>query len=229
MSFIVIEGLDGAGKTTQINLLQDYLKSHHTSYKYLHFPRTEAPFYGDLIARFLRGEFGDIRSVDPYLVALIYGGDRMDASEMIRSWLERDYLVIADRYVDSNIAFQCAKLDQEQDREQLRQWILSFEYEYNKIPRPDLCLFLDVPFRFTEEKLTKKRTGDDRHYLNGKQDIHERDLPFQEKVRRIYLSEVQRNPDFYAIECSSEESSILPPDEIFEKILRLFRNRHIID
>jgi dTMP kinase len=228
MSFIVIEGLDGAGKSTQIKLLQDYLETKKIRFKYLHFPRTDAPYYGDLIARFLRGEFGDISSVDPYLVALIYGGDRTDASETINSWVEKGYLVIVDRYVDSNIAFQCAKLDRQEDQEQLRNWILSFEYDYNKIPRPDLVLFLDVPFHFTREKLSRTRIGLDRDYLNGKQDIHEENLHFQEKVRKVYLSEANLNPGFHVIDCSDSESSILTPGKIFSKILALLQKKKIV-
>lgn len=228
MSFVVIEGLDGAGKSTQIKLLQEYLESKEILFKYLHFPRTDAPYYGDLVARFLRGEFGDINSVNPYLVALIYSGDRTDASNTINSWMEEDYLVIVDRYVDSNIAFQCAKLDSEEEKNLLREWILAFEYEYNKIPKPDLVLFLDVPFQFTREKLSTNRIGGDREYLNGKQDIHEKNLPFQEKVRRMYLSEAISTQTFHVIDCAEDSSSILPPEDIFSKILNLLEQEKIV-
>jgi len=228
MRFIVIEGLDGAGKSTQINLLQDYLEKENVKYKYLHFPRTESPFYGELVARFLRGEFGDINTVDPYMVALIYGGDRMDAAPTIHSWIDEGYQVIVDRYVDSNIAFQCAKLKDENERKELRNWILQFEFEYNKIPRPDLVVFLDVPFQFTREKLSNNRTGGDREYLNGKQDIHELDLSFQEKVREMYLMESTYKSEFQVVDCGKDTSSILPPQEIFEKILNLIHRKEIL-
>ena len=79
MALLVIEGLDGAGKSTQVRLLQEYLIANGMKYEYLHFPRTDSPVYGDLIARFLRGELGDNNSVNPYLVALIYAGDRADS------------------------------------------------------------------------------------------------------------------------------------------------------
>lgn len=72
MSLIVLEGLDGAGKSTQIDLLQQLLASRGLRYEYLHFPRFDAPIYGELIARFLRGELGAVDAVDPYVVALLY-------------------------------------------------------------------------------------------------------------------------------------------------------------
>ena len=147
--FIVIEGLDGSGKSTQINLLMDHFKEQGISFEYLHFPRTEDGYYGELVARFLRGDLGPLESVHPYLVALIYAGNRYDSKETIRTWIEQGVTVIADRYVVSNIAFQCAKLDSEKERINLKDWILNFEYTYHDIPQPDINIFLDVPFHFT--------------------------------------------------------------------------------
>ena len=110
MKLFVIEGLDGAGKSTQIQLLKEFFLKQGYICEYLHYPRTEAPYFGELIARFLRGEFGEIGDVDPYLVAMLYAGDRKDASELISGWLKKGNIVILDRYTYSNIAYQCAKL-----------------------------------------------------------------------------------------------------------------------
>jgi len=134
MRFIVIEGLDGSGKSTQLNLLQNHLEKESVPFKYMHFPRLEEGIYGKLVARFLRGEMGANDQVDPYLVALIFAGDRADASKQIRRWMEEGYLVIADRYVYSNIALQCAKLEGREERDRLRDWILEFEFQHNGIP-----------------------------------------------------------------------------------------------
>ncbi len=219
--FIVIEGLDGSGKSTQIDLLLQYLAEKGCPYEYLHFPRTDDGYYGALVARFLRGDLGPLESVHPYLVALIYAGNRFDSKNMIYNWLEEGISVIADRYVNSNIAFQCAKLDDEKERKELREWILSFEYGYHKIPRPDINIFLDVPFDFTARKLTGERSGDDRKYLNGKPDIHEQDLAFQKKVRDVYLELASTDTSMHIVNCADDQGEMLAPPEIFEKIKTL--------
>ena len=180
--FIVLEGLDGAGKSTQIAKLKALFDERGVESEYLHFPRFDAPVYGELIARFLRGDLGGVNEVNPYLVALLYAGDRADCAKTINSWLSSGKVVIVDRYVYSNIGYQCAKLPAGEERDALRDWIFRTEYEEFQIPRPDLSLFLDVPFSFTERKLTEQREGDDRSYLNGQQDIHEASLDLQRRM-----------------------------------------------
>lgn len=221
MKFIVIEGLDGSGKSTQIELVEKYLQEKNIKSKFLHFPRPEAPFFGEMISRFLRGELGDIESVDPYLVAMLYAGDRNDAAKMIRDWLSDGYAVIADRYLYSNIGFQCAKLNTVEEKDKLARWIKKLEYEYHGIPVPDLNLFLKVPYEFTQSSLKKRREGADRDYLQGNDDIHEADLDFQGQVRNIYLWQVKQNADFEEIDCGDSNNQMLSPELIFDKI----RNR----
>lgn len=218
MSFIVIEGLDGSGKSTQVNKLKDYLTDKNIAYKYLHFPVVEKGIFGDLIARFLRGDLGDINNVDPYLVGLIYAEDRNDSKQLINKWLEEGFLVLVDRYVYSNIAFQCAKLDKESEINELKDWILNLEYNYFKIPKPDLNIFLDVPFDFVKAKLSERQADENRDYLQGKKDIHEADTGFQEKVRNRYLSAVEGDESFRKITCAGESGEMLPPDVIFSKL-----------
>jgi dTMP kinase len=216
--FIVLEGLDGAGKSTQIKKLREMFAERGVASEYIHFPRFDAPFYGDLIARFLRGELGSVEQVDPYIVALLYAGDRADMAKQIEAWQAEGKVVIADRYVYSNIGYQCAKIADRKAREKLRQWILSLEYDYNKIPRPDVSLFLDVPFAFTEKRLTEQREGDDRNYLNGGSDIHEQSLSLQERVREVYISSASSDAELVVVDCSDVDGAMATPDEIFSRI-----------
>jgi dTMP kinase len=220
MKFLVIEGIDGSGKSTQIGLLRKHLDFKKISYRYLHFPRPDSPFFGELISMFLRGDLGELHTVNPYLVALIYAGDRHDAKDIINGWMKEGHLVVVDRYVSSNIAFQCAKIKKSDEQVKLKNWILNLEYEYYRIPRPDIELFLDVPFSFTEKKLKIARKGDDRRYLNGQVDIHEQNLEFQKDVRKIYLELKEEVPGFRRIDCSDNKNGILPPAEIFDKIIK---------
>lgn len=228
MSFIVIEGLDGSGKSTQLKLLKNYLKSNNINYKYLHFPRTDNGIFGDLVARFLRGDLGKIGDVDPYLVGLIYAGDRDDAKSLINDWNNDNQLVIVDRYVYSNMAFQGAKIQDQNEKEKLRKWLIELEYNYYKIPKPEISFFLDVPFSFTTNSLTNQRDGNDRDYLNGKQDIHEADLNFQEKVRQEYLSLIKTDENFKLIECFNQTGEMLPPEDIFGKLKTELQHYRII-
>jgi dTMP kinase len=228
MKLFVIEGLDGAGKSTQIKLMRDYLLNQKHSCEYIHFPRTESPWFGELIARFLRGEFGSLSEVDPYLVAMLYAGDRKDASDIIASWLRQGKIVILDRYTYSNIAYQCAKIDDLAKQDELRNWILKLEFGHFAIPRPDLNIFLDVPFRFTEKKLSEERNGDDRSYLNGSNDIHEGNLAFQQKVREMYLRIASTDDRLAVINCSDNGGQMLLPEEIFSKILFIMKSKSLI-
>jgi dTMP kinase len=221
MNFLVIEGIDGSGKSTQVKLLMKALEEKHKPCKYLHFPRTDAPVFGDLIARFLRGDLGSIESVNPYLVSLLYAGDRLDAAPLIRSWIDEGNFVVLDRYVYSNIAFQCAKIEDAEKRQILRKWILNLEFDYYRIPKPNLSLFLDVPFAFTQYNLSAARKGDDRDYLAGQKDIHEDDLSFQQKVREMYLWQAEENEDFFRIDCSNSKGGIRSPGEISAAILKI--------
>jgi dTMP kinase len=228
MKLIVIEGVDGAGKSTQIKLLQKYFSNKGFRLEYLHFPRTDAPYFGELISRFLRGEFGSLPEVDPYIVAMLYAGDRKDASSTISSWLKEGKIVLLDRYTYSNIAYQCAKLPDIASQDKLMHWILNLEFGHFAIPKPDINIFLDVPFAFTESKLSGVRTGADRSYLNGTRDIHEESLFFQKKVRDIYMRVAQTDSLLSVVDCGNSDGTMLGPDQIFGLIVNALNERKLI-
>ncbi|MBW3020871.1 deoxynucleoside kinase [Candidatus Woesearchaeota archaeon] len=206
---LVLEGSDGAGKSTQIKLITQYLKEKNLKIDFLHFPMYGHNSFSDLIARFLRGEFGDIDNVDPYFVANIYAMDRYAYLPELNKKLEENDVIILDRYVFSNIAFQAAKYTKEniEKAHEISEWIKSFEFDFLNLPYPDLTLFLDNPIDVVKERLEKEREGDDRDYLEGKQDIHEADIDFQSRVRDNYLIlKLQEEPDYYVIPCAHKHT-----------------------
>ncbi len=225
MKFITLEGLDGSGKSTQLNLLKEYFTKKQLPYKFLHFPRTATKPFGELIARFLRGDLGANDQVNPYLVALLYAEDRHDAKNRVQAWLKDGYHVIVDRYVHSNVAFQCAKVPDKQEKKELQKWIYELEYDHFALPKPDVSIFLDVPFTFTSQNLKNARAGEDRDYLHGKEDIHEKDLSFQESVRDIYVNYIDGEDNFNLINCSKNGSDMLSAEEVFYRIKTILNQK----
>ncbi len=223
---VVLEGLDGAGKSTQVKRLRTYLEGLFDDFEYIHFPRYDAPVFGDLIGKFLRGGFGSIDEVHPQLVALLYALDRRDAAASIREVVGRGGCVLLDRYVYSNVAYQCAKVHDMEERELLREWILNTEYGHFGEPVPDLNIFLDVPTGFVASKLEAQRHGSDRDYLGGGRDIHEASMDFQKAVREVYVRQASVDPRFIRIVCSSAEGEMLPPDDI-AAMVRTVVDNHI--
>ena len=222
---IVLEGLDGAGKSTQVKLLREYLGKVSPRLTYIHFPRYDAPVYGGLISGFLRGDFGEIGQVHPRLVALLYAEDRHGAVPDIERGLACGGTVLLDRYVYSNLAYQCAKMPTEEEAEELRKWIIDTEFGAFGEPRPDINIFLDVPISFIEESLRRDRQGNDRDYLVGKKDIHEADIEFQKKVRAMYLRQAREDGSLTVVGCAGADGRMLPPQAIFEKIKTLVDER----
>ena len=218
---IVLEGLDGAGKSTQVHKLKKYLEGLSSNLEYIHFPRYDAPVYGNLISKFLRGGFGPIEAVHPQLVALLFAEDRHSALPSIKGTLERGGTVLLDRFVYSNIAYQCAKISDRAEREEVRNWILDTEFGTFGLPKPDLNLFLDVPIEFVEESLNANRAGQDRDYLQGQKDIHEASIEFQKKVRETYLELAGTDPGLKVVDCSDPRGRMLDADSIFARIKTL--------
>ncbi len=228
-NFIVLEGLDGSGKSTQVRLLRKLYSISALCY-YIHFPGDEqsSPVFGKMISRFLRGDYGLRQNVHPELVALLYAGDRYNVAKKLNRKLKKGYTIIADRYVFSNIAYQCAKLKNNGAKEKLMEHILDMEYNYFKIPEPDLSLFLHVPISFIQQKLSNQRNGKDRNYLLGQTDIHEQSIDFQKEVEQMYLHICRIMPEkLHYISCMDNNGNILSTENIHKKIAQTLCEKNL--
>lgn len=216
---ITLEGLDGAGKSTQIDLLIQYMTNQKIAHKFIHFPMLNKGHYGNLIVQFLRGEFGQVDQVHPQLVALLFAEDRNEHKMLLEEWLHEGYVILMDRYVHSNIAFQCAKTFGQTQKQELKTWILNFEFGHNRLPKPDLSMFLHVPFEQIKKSLQVDRTGEDRAYLKGAVDIHEDSIDLQENVYNEYLKMIQADDQLVEIVCFDDNNQWLAVDAIHQRMI----------
>lgn len=222
---IVIEGVDGSGKTTQAKLLVSYLKKSNIPYQYVDFPQYYTSFHGKTIARLLRGEFGDLNHVSPYLFSLAFALDRASAKKELYKFLKNGFFVIVNRYVTSNIAYQGVKLKTKKEREDFIKWLLELEYKIHKIPKEDLVIFLHVPWRISLELTTKKST---RQYLNGQtMDINEKDVLYRQKVEKMYLYLCQRYKHWVKVNCIDKDNQLLSVGEIHRMIVQIIKERNL--
>jgi len=208
---LVLCALDSGGKGTQLKLIQTYLSDLNISFKSYHLPTYQHNYFSEIIAKYLRGELGKLDDVDPLFVATMFAMDRLRFLPDLEKMLKENTVVILDRYIFSNVAYQGAKFKTLEESEHIREWIKKFEFDFLKLPYPDLNLFFDVPIDVIKERLEKERKGEDRAYLNGKQDIHEADIEFQDRVRQNFLEEMYHSRNCKIVRCSSE----MTPEYVF--------------
>lgn len=188
--FIVLEGIDGSTKTTQYKLLEKRLRKAGHRVLTVDFPRYYDSTWGELVGRFLTGEFGKIGDVNPYLAVLPYMLDQYTWSrEIAISWIEKGGLILSNRYFTSNV-HQIAKLKTSAQKK-FRNWLWPMGYKKLGILRPDLVIFIDTPPEVAKRLMRSKRK---RTYLKKqRKDIHEKDWNHQVSAYREYKRTVKRH------------------------------------
>jgi len=218
--FIVIDGTDGSGKTTQVVLLTERLKKDGYKVKVVDFPEYYKNFFGKFIGHCLSEQYYNWLNIHPKIASVMYAADRWESSEEIRKWLGEGYVVIANRYVSANQIHQGGKIKSAKKRADFMKWLNEMEYEVFKIPRPDITLYLSLPINIILQLLKDRDSSKmKREYLKKKKDVHESDVDFLINSRKSALKLVKENKNFVKIECS-EKGEILSREQIHDLVYK---------
>ena len=199
---IIIEGLDGCGKSTQTALLEKYLDNKSISFKKIKLPDYDSPS-STLVNMYLGGEFGsNANDVNAYAASAFYAVDRFASFKL--KW-KKEYdngeLILADRYATSNLIYQMEKISADCWDEYI-EWSEDFEYEKIGVPRPDAVIFLDMPVEVSQRLMTQRYCGDE-----NKKDVHEANVEFLNGCRRSALYAAKKQ-GWYVVECSDGENPL---------------------
>ncbi len=209
---IVLDGLDGSGKSTQLDRLNGYFEKKGIHYKQISFPDYAQPSSA-LVSMYLKGEFGESAdAVNAYAASSFYAVDRYASYK--KYWqadYENETLILAARYTTSNAIHQMGKLPREEWDSYLA-WLEEYEYGRLGLPRPDAVLFLDMPLEISQQLLSGRYGGDE-----GKKDIHERDMAYLKHCRESALYAAKRL-GWTVISCG-ENGKPLPVETITETLV----------
>lgn len=216
---IAIDGVDASGKQTQTTLLLSRLEKEGREVKMVSFPAYDKPS-SILVKMYLNGEFGENPSdVNAYATSTLFAADRFATYRI--DW-GTDYnggtVILADRYVSSNLIHQASKIDDTEEKEKFLMWLDDLEYGIYNLPRPDVTIFLDMPPEYGAELMSgrlNKSNGDD------KKDIHESDFSYLKKSYENAMFVAQKF-NWKRISCI-KDGQIRSVDEIHEDIYSIVR------
>jgi dTMP kinase len=211
--FLVIEGIDGAGKRTQLDLLCRLLDRRRVAYVRMSFPRYES-FFGQMVGRFLNGEFGPLDTVNPHFSALLYAGDRLEAKAELEEALLSGKLVLADRYIGSNLAHQTARIPLAKRKEFLA-WLRQLEYDVYGLPVEDLVVYLRLPAAEAQKLVGRKAS---RGYTKRRRDLQESSLPHLDLAAQVY-DLLAKEPNWATVECAGTDQQIRPAGQILNDVV----------
>lgn len=197
----VIEGLDGCGKSTQLEMLKSKTDDNT---RFISFPNYDSAS-GEIIKDYLSGRFAEENGkAGAYTASSFYAVDRYISYKT--DW-EKDYqagkTIIAARYTSSNAIYQMTKLDRAQWDEYLS-WLEDYEYDKFGIPRPDKVVFLDMPIEVSQKLLSSRYGGNEE-----KKDIHERNVDFLKACREAALYTAKQK-GWFILPCSDGENPFTP-------------------
>jgi len=211
---IAVEGIDGSGKRTQVELLEKALTKRGHSVLSTGFPQYDS-WFGKMVGKFLNGELGTLETVDPHFSTLLYAGDRLEAKPRLEAALRRGEVVLVDRYIASNLAHQTARVPAA-GRPHFVKWIEHLEYGIYGLPRENLVLYLRVPPAEAQALVAQKGA---RTYTSAKTDIQESSLRHLEDAAEMY-DRLSRREHWATIACfDSARHTMRAPAEIAEEVL----------
>lgn len=217
---VAIEGIDGSGKGTQAQRLEARAVRDGCTARSFSFPRYGANPFALAISQYLNGGFGTTKSISPYLSAALYAGDRFCARSELLLAVRQSDLVVCDRYVDSNIAHQAAKLDGPV-RSEFIAWIEEVEYNSYALPRPDLTILLAVPVHVAVKLIARKSA---RAYTALAADFHESDESYLKECAGVYLSLADRNrASTRVVRCVDSSGLLRTEDSIGDEVWEIVR------
>lgn len=223
---IVIEGNDGSGKTTQLNLLKNYFKKIKKTVKTFDFPQY-SKFHGKMVGKFYMGNFGNIEQLSPYLLTYPFAMDRASVANEISEALQDGKTVLTNRYATSNLAHQGGRLPSSQFKKFV-DWDIEFEYKENKLPKEDLVIYLFVPHQVSS-KLMENKDRSSRLYTKGeKKDMFEKDKNYLTSAEIAYLKLVKRFRHWVKIDCVNKKGEMLSREEIHELVKDVLKKRKLI-
>lgn len=211
---IVLDGIDGCGKTTQFELLSEKLREMNVPTKAVSFPEYDKPSAA-LVKMYLGGDFSNVPyGVNSYAASSFYAVDRFASYKLY--WEEaykNGNLILASRYTTSNAIHQMGKLPREQWDDYLF-WLEDYEYGKLGLPKPDCVIFLSLPLEISQKLLMNRYDGD-----SGKKDIHESDTQY---LRQCLVSAeyVAEKLGWKVIDCS-DGKNIRSIEDIHEELLRI--------
>lgn len=213
---IVLEGTDGAGKTTQVRLMARRLEEEGVSFRQVKFPRYGSPFAAP-VERYLQGDLGKRPGdVSAYAASTLYAVDRYASYR--QDWRE-DYeggkLILTDRYTTSNAVHQAPKLPEEERRAYL-DWLFDLEYSRLALPEPDLVIYLDLPAEISARMLRLRQEA-----THTEADIHEQDGAYLRACRESARS-IAKRLGWRVVDCS-RGGAVRPPEDIHEELWALVR------
>ncbi len=211
---IAVEGIDGSGKRTQVALLTLTLKARGYSVFSIDFPQYDS-WFGKMVGQFLNGDLGSLESVDPHFTTLLYAGDRFEAKPKLEAALNNGQIVLADRYVGSNLAHQTARVPPAQ-RSAFLEWIEHLEYRIYGLPRESLILYLRVP-PLEAQRLVARKSA--RSYTSSQKDLLEASLRHLEDAAEMYDS-LSRSVPWATIQCfNATLGAMREPEDIAVDVL----------
>ncbi len=211
---IAIEGIDGSGKRTQLELLTLTLKARGHSVYSTGFPQYDS-WFGKMVGKFLNGDLGPLESVDPHFSAMLYAGDRFEAKFKLEAALDSGQILLVDRYIASNLAHQTARVPPAK-RSEFLQWIEHLEYQIYGLPRENLILYLRVPPREAQRLVALKSA---RSYTSAQKDLQEASLRHLEDAAEMYDS-LSRSTPWATIQCfDATRDTMREPEEIAIEVL----------